>query len=112
MTAYAVGNLTQVEMGPDIVDYLKGIDATLAPFGGRFLVHGGPVEKLEGHWAGNLIVIAFPDMARAKGWYDSDAYQTILPLRTRNSTGHVILVNGVKEGHRATDVIPPRFCQT
>ncbi len=106
MTAYAVGHLTKVEMGPEIADYLRCIDATLAPFGGRFLIHGGPVEKLEGNWTGDLIVIAFPDRRHAKDWYESDAYQAILPLRNRNSIGHVFLTDGVKEGHRATDVIP------
>jgi uncharacterized protein (DUF1330 family) len=35
-------------MGPDIVAYVEAIDATLAPFNGRFLVHGGEKTILEG----------------------------------------------------------------
>lgn len=31
MTCYAIGHLREIEMGPDIVAYLEGIDATLAP---------------------------------------------------------------------------------
>ena len=34
------------------------------------------------------MVIGFPDPDAARAWYDSPAYQEILPLRTRNSTGH------------------------
>lgn len=36
MTSYAFGHLRNVKMGPDIVAYLETIDATLAPFQGRF----------------------------------------------------------------------------
>lgn len=41
MAAYAVAHMRQVTMGPQIVEYLQRIDATLEPFGGRFLVQGG-----------------------------------------------------------------------
>ena len=61
MPAYAVAHLRAVFMGPAIVEYLERIDATLAPFGGRFLIHGGGIEGLEGTFEGTLVVIAFPD---------------------------------------------------
>jgi hypothetical protein len=50
MPAYAVAHMREVTMGPQIVEYLRRIDATLEPFAGRFLVHGGEVEVLEGAW--------------------------------------------------------------
>ena len=62
-------------------------------------------EVLEGTWPGHLIVIEFPDRARARAWYRSSAYQQILPLRTNNSQGDAVLVDGVAEGHRVTDVL-------
>jgi uncharacterized protein (DUF1330 family) len=105
MSSYAVAHMHTVTIGPEIVEYLERIDATLAPFGGRFLVHGGKVEVVEGTWSGNLIVIEFPDRARARGWYESAAYQKILSLRTDNSESDTFLVDGVSEGHRATDVL-------
>ena len=46
-----------------------------------------------------------PDMAAAGRWYQSDAYQAILPLRTENAKCNAFLVHGVKDGHRATDVM-------
>jgi uncharacterized protein (DUF1330 family) len=105
MTAYAVAHMRQVTMGPAIVEYLKRIDATLAPFGGRFLVHGGEVEVIEGTWPGPLIVIEFPDRARAQAWYHSAAYQEIVALRTDNSRSDLIIAEGVGGDHRATDVL-------
>jgi Domain of unknown function (DUF1330) len=38
-------------------------------------------------------------------WYESAAYQKILSLRTDNSESDTFLVDGVSEGHRATDVL-------
>jgi uncharacterized protein (DUF1330 family) len=92
-------------MGPAVVEYLQRIDDTLAPFGGRFIVHGGEVEVLEGSWPGHLIVIEFPDRARASAWYRSDAYQEIVALRTDNSDSDVVIADGVGREHKATDVL-------
>ena len=108
MTAYAIAHLRNVVMGPPIVAYLEAIDATLAPFAGHYLVHGGTRSVLEGVWPGDLIVIAFPDRAAAEGWYASPAYRAILPLRRGHAEGDVVIVDGVAAGHRATDVLPGR----
>jgi uncharacterized protein (DUF1330 family) len=108
MTAYAIANLTSVRMGPDIVRYLEEIDATLEPFGGRFLVHGDPADQKDGDFTGDVIVVEFPDRARAEAWYESAAYQAILPLRTNNSEGWAVIVDGVSVAHRATDVLNVR----
>ncbi len=106
MTSYAIAQLHQVTMGPPIVTYLEAIDATLAPFGGRFLVHGDPLTRMEGQWPeGSLIIIAFPHRAALEAWYVSPAYQCILPLRTANASGDVIFVDGVAEPHLARDVL-------
>lgn len=108
MPGYAIAHMRQVTMGPAIVEYLQRIDATLAPFGGRFIVHGGEVDVLEGSWPGTVIVIEFPDRDRASAWYNSDAYQDIVALRTDNSQSDIILADGVDSAHRATDVLAVR----
>lgn len=103
MPAYAVGYLRDVRFGDEIIRYLRTIDATLEPFGGRFLIHGGTLSPKEGGWDGDLILIAFPDRASALAWYASSEYQEILPLRTQNSDGIVTIVDGVRPGHRGVD---------
>jgi uncharacterized protein (DUF1330 family) len=105
MPAYAIAHLWSLEMGPDIVEYVERIDATLAPFGGRFVVHGATADVREGSLAGDVIAIEFADRADATAWYESDAYQAILPLRTGNSEGWVVIVDGVGHEHRATDIL-------
>jgi len=105
MKAYAIGNLYDVEVGPEIAEYLARIDGTLAPYGGRFIVHGAPPDVREGRWDGALIIIEFPDPGRAHEWYASPEYQAILPLRAEHSRGEVLLIDGVEDGHKATDVL-------
>jgi uncharacterized protein (DUF1330 family) len=105
MIAYAVAHMRQVTMGPQIVEYLHKIDATLEPFGGRFLVHGGNVEMIENDWPGNLIIIEFPDRRHVREWYSSPAYQAILALRSENSQSDVVFADGVEHPHKATDVL-------
>ena len=103
--SYAIAHLQNVRMGPEIVEYLRRIDDTLEPFGGRFLVHGMRQQVLEGDWPGDLIIIEFPDRASAEGWYASKSYQEILPLRVRNSDGNAIIIDGNADDHRGTDIL-------
>jgi uncharacterized protein (DUF1330 family) len=104
-SAYGVALMRDVEIGPEIVEYLKRIDATLVPYGGRFIVHGPRPVMLEGADPGTMVVIEFPDRAHAEDWYGSPAYQQILHLRTEHSSSTVFIVEGVGPDHRATDVL-------
>ncbi|TCN55021.1 uncharacterized protein (DUF1330 family) [Rhodococcus sp. SMB37] len=105
MSAYAIAHLRSVDFGADIIRYIEKIDDTLVPYGGRFLVHGVDPEVMEGPFPGNVIVIEFPDIERARRWYDSPGYQEILPLRTENSDGVAVLVEGTADGYRATEYL-------
>jgi uncharacterized protein (DUF1330 family) len=106
MPAYVLGHLRKLTINAQIIDYLQRIDATLEPFAGRFLAHGGETQVLEGNWRGRVVIIEFPDLERAKAWYDSPAYQALIPLRTAHSEGESFLVAGVPDGYRAADAIP------
>lgn len=105
MVGYAIARLRDLAFGPEIATYVARIDATLEPFGGRFLVHGDGLETVEGSWTGDLVVIEFPSVERARAWYRSAAYQAILPLRTRHARSDVVLAEGVAPGHRAVDIL-------
>lgn len=107
--AYAIGLLENVEAGPEIAEYIERIEATMTPYGGRFLVHGGRLVGREGTWSGDIVLLEFPDLAGAQEWYESPDYQAILPLRTEHSTSRVALVEGVPDGYHAADKIRQLF---
>jgi uncharacterized protein (DUF1330 family) len=91
---YIVGDVHVTD--PDrYKDYTAHTESTLEPFGGRFIVRGGASEVLEGEWQpARLVVIEFPDAPAARGWYESDRYREILPIRQEASTGSLVLVEG------------------
>jgi uncharacterized protein (DUF1330 family) len=104
MNAYVLGHLRKAPVHADVLEYLERIEATFASFGGRYIVHGGTLDVLEGDWPGDVVIIEFPDMTKARSWYHSSIYQEIKPLRTRHLVGEVILVEGVEANHRSTQM--------
>jgi uncharacterized protein (DUF1330 family) len=77
-------------------DYRAGTQDTLDPYEGRFIVRGGATECVEGSWdAGRTVVIEFPSIEQARGWYRSDAYQQLASIRHEASSGDIVLVEGV-----------------
>ena len=76
--------------------YKKGVPATIAAFGGRFLARGGKMEALEGGWTPQrLVILEFPDMAKLREWYDSSEYRPLLELRKRSAISNVVAIEGI-----------------
>jgi uncharacterized protein (DUF1330 family) len=95
MAAYIIANV-------DVTDpaayerYRKDVPATIEKYGGRFVVRGGAVEALEGSFVPKRIVIVeFPDVARAKAWWDSPEYRPLREMRQSASRGDLFVVAGV-----------------
>jgi uncharacterized protein (DUF1330 family) len=78
--------------------YREQVDATFAPFSGRYVVRGGEIASLEGEAPkGRIVVIKFDNMEKAKAWYDSPAYREIRPIRHRAAKSRVYIVEGTAE---------------
>ncbi|MFF0523987.1 DUF1330 domain-containing protein [Actinomadura nitritigenes] len=100
MTAYALGHLrTQLPIHDNVLTYMERIQATMDPFGGRFIVHGETPDVREGTWEGDLILLEFPDIDSARAWYDSPAYQEIKHLRADHVPGTIMLIDGCGPDH-------------
>jgi uncharacterized protein (DUF1330 family) len=92
--AYIVGEIT-VHNPEGYGQYGQKVPATIAQYGGNYLVRGGTSTQLEGKAQGaRRVVIEFASRAAAETWYHSPEYQAILPLRHNNSEGHLALVDG------------------
>ncbi|MBU3067443.1 DUF1330 domain-containing protein [Nocardia sp. NEAU-G5] len=106
MTAYIIAHVHSTNFGPEIVEYLRRVDATLEPFAGVFRTHGNPsADTIEGDWKGDLIIIEFPTIEAARGWYESPAYLEIRNLRTDNTTADLILFESLPAGYRADSAL-------
>lgn len=77
-------------------EYRQKVPATIARYGGRYLVRGGAYETIEGDWRPKrLAVVEFPSVEQAKRWYDSAEYRPLKELRRQTARGHIVLVEGV-----------------
>jgi uncharacterized protein (DUF1330 family) len=76
--------------------YKADVPATLAAYGGKFLVRGGRAETLEGNWEPNrVVVLEFESVEKAQAWWSSQEYAAPKQLRQRASLTKMILVEGL-----------------
>jgi uncharacterized protein (DUF1330 family) len=79
--------------------YRQRSPATVALYGGRFLVRGGAVQPQEGHWSPRrLVILEFPSVERAKAWIDSPEYAPARRLRQMSAVSDLVIVDGVPPG--------------
>jgi uncharacterized protein (DUF1330 family) len=96
MPAYVIVDVTTTDQAL-MDEYRTHVPATLAKYGGRFLVRGGAHETIEGSWKPNrLVVLEFPSMAQAKRWYDSEEYREPKAMRLRAGNANLIMVEGAQ----------------
>lgn len=75
--------------------YRAGVPSTLAPFGGSVLLRGEVTDVLAGdHDQTDAVVLAFPDVGRARAWHASEAYQRLIPLRSEAADVELVIVGG------------------
>ncbi len=95
MSAYFIVDL-EVTDPVGIEEYRKQVPATIAKYGGRYLVRGGKHETLEGDWhPRRVILLEFPSVEQAKRWYDCEEYRGPKALRFKTARTNLILVEGV-----------------
>ena len=76
-------------------EYKKLTPASVAAFGGKFIVRGGKTETLEGKWdPERIVVLEFPDEDKAKQWWSSELYAPAKALRQRIADTKMLLVAG------------------
>ena len=94
MTAYIIGELN-VHNPERYADYTAHTPKTIADHGGKFIVRGGDPKSLEGgNCAPRFVVVEFPSMEKLMEWYNSDAYQAIIPIRQEAADGRIVAVQG------------------
>jgi len=95
MPAYVIGDVRAAWDAEALGEYRRRNTDAVARHGGRFIVRGGAIELLEGEWdTRRIVVIEFPDMAAARGWYESEDYAPLRTLRQSASDTNLILVEG------------------
>jgi uncharacterized protein (DUF1330 family) len=96
MAAYVISDVEPLD--PVLFEKYRSLaPATIAKYGGRYLVRGGAVEAIEGHWLPeHLVVVEFPSMERARAWYRSEEYAQALAVRKHALERRLIFVDGAR----------------
>lgn len=70
--------------------------ATIAKYGGKYLVRGGAAEAVDGDWVPDrVVVIEFASVAQAKAWFNSPEFAEAKQIRNRCADAIVVIVEGV-----------------
>lgn len=96
MPAYVIVEI-DVQDAAAFEEYRAQVPATIARYGGRYLVRGGKTEALEGDRPpGRMVVLEFPSREQAREFYDSPEYTPLKALRLRAAKSRLLLVDGVE----------------
>lgn len=67
-------------------DYKSQVQSTLEPYGGKVLLRGSCIDSLVGTTDyPDIVAIEFDSIEKAKAWYNSAAYQRIVPIREKGA---------------------------
>ncbi len=94
MPGYLVLNIA-VKDPKKFEEYRQKAAPLIEKFGGRYLIRGGDMRRLEGNPQLNrLVVLEFPTVEAAQRFYDSAEYQPLLKLRLASTRSDTVLVQG------------------
>lgn len=94
MTGYVIAQIDVTDQAA-YEEYRQQVPATVAAYGGEFVVRGGAMEVLEGEAIyPRIVVVRFPSVDQARRWYESAEYAGPLALRKSASKGYLLLVEG------------------
>jgi len=94
--AYCIGHLKITNKEQFMSNYAAHVPETLQPYNGKIIVKGGEVSYREGEDLGQLdVVIEFPNRESATNWMQSSSYKKIVNARKENSTGPLIIIDGI-----------------
>lgn len=95
MAAYIIANV-EITDAAGFEEYRSLVPAVIAAYGGRYLVRGGALERLEGDATlQRVVVLEFPDMARLQAFYRSPEYRPLIAMRRRTARATLFAIEGV-----------------
>ena len=91
MAAYLIGHISIKD--PSLwQEYIAGVKESLAPFEAEVIFRGRRAALLAGdHTYDQCVVIKFADQPSLQKWFNSEAYQNLIPIR--NKAADVVIIS-------------------
>jgi uncharacterized protein (DUF1330 family) len=98
MAAYVISDVEVIDEAA-AAHYKEHAAASIAVYGGRYLVRGAEPWVAEGQAAkGRIVVVEFPSIEKAREWYASPEYAKALEFRDAALHRRLIFAGGVDDG--------------
>lgn len=98
MPAYLIASI-DVHDPAGFEEYRTRVTPVVEAHGGRYLVRTDKLEPLEGtEPRGRMVVLEFPSLDAARGFYRSADYAPLLRQRLASATADIVLVEGCLAG--------------
>ncbi len=94
MSAYLIARV-DVTHWEHYKEYMRHTPRVISHFGGRFIARGGEMITVEGEpETRRVVVIEFPSFQKAKAFYESPEYKSIVHFRDGAAVAQFIIVDG------------------
>ena len=79
-------------------EYASRVAPIIARCGGKYVAVDKAPEVRSGEWPFvRTVIVAYPNVAAAHGWYDSPEYREIIPIRQRAIDANIVFVRDPAE---------------
>ncbi len=95
---YVVVTIKRVHDLDAFREYAGRVGPIIERHGGKYVAVDKAPDVRSGEWPFvRTVVVAYPNIAAARGWYDSPEYQEIIPLRKRAIDANIVMVRDPDE---------------
>ena len=95
MSAYCFFDNLEVTDPAKLEEYKSLVAPVVGEYGGRYIVVGGKMDIVEGDWQPTFpVILEFPSLEQAYGWYDSDVYRELKALRLSAVRSNAVFIDG------------------
>jgi uncharacterized protein (DUF1330 family) len=95
---YVVVTIDAIKDDAAFQQYARLVKPMIAGHGGRYLAIDKAPEGRAGKWPFvRTVIVGFPPLEAARGWYDSPEYRESIPLRERAIDANIAMVRDLAE---------------
>ena len=95
---YVVVSIKKVKDIEAFREYAAKVYPIIARHGGKYVAVDKTPDVRDGEWPFvRTVIVAYPNYAAAKGWYDSPEYKETIPIRKRAIDANIVMVRDPEE---------------
>jgi uncharacterized protein (DUF1330 family) len=95
---YVVVTIKQVKDLEAFREYAVKVAPIISSYGGKYVAVDKTPDVRDGEWPFvRTVIVAYPNIAAARAWYDSPEYREIIPIRKQAIDANIAMVRDPEE---------------